>query len=257
VLRAHGATDAGRFRPLNEDYFATDESLGLCVIADGVGGQRAGEIASRIAVDAVAEFVALARAAAPAADELQQWGRDVLLSDAGNLLHAAIQFANARVVDTGQTFQAFAGMGTTVAAALVADDRLSVGSVGDTRAYLFSGGRLRQLTRDDSWMATVLARDPDANPGALQTHPLRHALTNVVGAHARTDVRIVEEQLTDGDVILCTTDGVHGVLESDRLARMLTDDGDLWGMAARIVRAAIARGSRDNCTAVVARYDRG
>jgi serine/threonine protein phosphatase PrpC len=255
VLRAQGATDRGRIRPTNEDYFATDESLQLCVLADGMGGHRAGEIAARIAVDAVAEFIADARHRDRPASVLHPFGRDRSLSAAGNLLRTAIQLANAQVLDLARTSDAYAGMGTTIATALVADGRLSIGSVGDSRAYMLAGGRLRQLTRDDSWMASILAHDPDANPGALRRHPLRSALTNVVGAHPRTEVQIVEEPLRGGELLLFSTDGVHDVLEDVHLEQLLAQDGaDVAGIAAQIVRAAIAHGSRDNCTAVVARY---
>src|SRR5205823_1956963 len=98
----------------------------------------------------------------------QPFGHDRSLSVAENLLRTAIQLANAQVLDFARTSDAYAGMGTTIAAALVVDGLLSIGSAGDSRAYLFADGRLRQLTRDDSWMASVLAHEPDVNPGALQ-----------------------------------------------------------------------------------------
>ena len=108
-------------------------------------------------------------------------------------------------------------MGTTVVAARVADGRLSVAHVGDSRLYLLAGRRLRQVTRDDSWMASMLADDPDADPLLLEHHPLRNALTNVVGARPRTDVHVAEEPLAGGERLLLSTDGVHGVVDERRL----------------------------------------
>lgn len=252
VLRACGSTDRGRVRPTNEDYFATDEALQLCVVADGMGGHKAGEVAARIGVDAVADFIAGARDGRRNARTLRY---DRSLSDAGNLLQAAIQFANGQILETACTSEQYAGMGTTIVAALVVGDCLSVGHVGDSRLYMFSEGRLRQLTHDDSWVATVLARDPDANPGALDLHPLRNALTNVVGAHQCTEVHVVEERVGGGELLLFSTDGVHDVLAERRLEQLLRDSGvDLSRAAHDIVRAALAHGSCDNCTAVVAQY---
>jgi len=103
-------------------------------------------------------------------------------------------------------------------------------------------------------MATILARDPSADPVLLQQHPMRHALTNVVGARTRADVHIVESALADGDTLLLTTDGVHDVLDDRRLEQLLRREVDERTTAQYIVSTALARGTRDNCTAVVCRY---
>jgi protein phosphatase len=253
VLRACGSTDRGRVRPINEDYFATDEELRLCVVADGMGGHKAGEVAARIAVDAVADFVADVQSRQRQMRRSQTYDRS--LSEAGHLVHGAIQHANEQILEAARSSHAYEGMGTTIVAGLVIGDRLAVGHVGDSRLYLLSRGRLRQLTHDDSWMATVLAHDPDANPGELQLHPMRNALTNVVGSRTRTEVHVAEERLTGGELLLLSTDGVHGVIEERRLQRLLLDgEADLAKAARYIVQAAMKAGSRDNCTAVVARY---
>jgi PPM family protein phosphatase len=139
-------------------------------------------------------------------------------------------------------------------AARVVDGQLIVGHAGDSRLYVFSADVLHRITDDDSWMATMLANDPAADPVALQHHPMRHALTNAVGSRARTDAHVVEQTLAIGDTLLLTTDGVHGVLEDQRLTLMLRRGGPPRTIAERIVSAALARGSRDNVTAVVARY---
>jgi serine/threonine protein phosphatase PrpC len=120
--------------------------------------------------------------------------------------------------------------------------------------YLFAGDRLRQLTPDDSWLASVLAQDPDVDPEMLQNHPMRNALTNAVGARAGAEVHVVEETLRGGELIAMTTDGVHGVLDDARIRRLLAEGVNPAGAAADLVRVALARGSRDNCTAVVAQY---
>jgi protein phosphatase len=248
VLQAWGFSDKGTVRPTNQDRFAIDESLRLCVIADGMGGHNAGEIAAHTAVDAVLDVVR--------DKERLGWpfGVDPSLSEAGNLIRTAIHLANMQVLEQAGRSSAYAGMGTTIVAALVVDGRMSVGHVGDSRLYRLAGGRMRQLTGDDSWMASVMATDPRANVSLLEHHPLRHVLTNVVGSRQRTDVHVIEEPLTSGDRLILTTDGVHGVLDDRRLERLVAEPDDLSVAASTIVRAAIARGSRDNCTAIVARY---
>src|SRR4029078_11293188 len=105
---------------------------------------------------------------------------------------------------------------------------------------------LRALTADDSWMASMLARDPGANPALLQQHPMRHALTNVVGTRSRTDVDVVETGLSSGDKILMTTDGVHEVVDVAKLEQLMRRDQEPETIANAIVKTALARGSRDN-----------
>jgi PPM family protein phosphatase len=261
VLQAWGFSDKGAVRPTNQDRFAIDEGLRLCVIADGMGGHNAGEIAADTAVDAVLDVVRdRQRARQPDASAALgtplgwPFGVDPSVSDAGNLIRTAIQLANMHVLEQARRSSAYAGMGTTIVAALVVDGRLSVGHVGDSRLYRLANGRLRQLTGDDSWMASVMANDPRADVSLLEYHPMRHVLTNVVGNRRQTEVHVLEEPLTAGDRLLLTTDGVHGVLDDRRLERLVADPDDLAGAASDMVRAAIARGSRDNCTAIVAQY---
>jgi len=266
VLVAYGVTDKGRVRSTNEDCFAIREELGLCVIADGMGGHNAGEVAARLAVDAVVNVVAEWSGADRGADEQRRdtpavhqvdrhpFGTDPALSDAGNLLRTAILFANAHIFEKAVTAEHYAGMGTTIVVTRVTDGRLAAAHVGDSRLYLFGGGTLRQVTRDDSWMATILATDPQADPLLLQHHPMRNALTNVVGARTRTEVHVVEESLAGGELLLLTTDGVHGVLDDERLEQLMGEQEHPRELAERVVSAALTRGSRDNCTAIVARY---
>jgi len=261
VLRAFGFTDKGHVRPTNEDCFAIDEALGLCVVADGIGGHNAGEVAARLAVDAVVDFVRLrSRRSAAGADEtngdLDGWpfGFDPSLSVDGNLLRTAVHLANAQIREVAIDSLDYAGMGTTIVAARASGGRLSVAHAGDSRLYMVADRRLRQLTEDDSWVVSMLAHDPNADRRLLEHHPLRNALTNVVGVRARTEVHVVEQALAGGEMLLLTTDGVHGVLDERRIERLLLEDDDPRVMAEGMVTAALARGSCDNCTAVVARY---
>ena len=108
---------------------------------------------------------------------------------------------------------------------------------------------------DDSWVASMLAHDPHADPLLLEHHPMRNALTNVVGARSRTEVHVAEQRLAGGERLLLTTDGVHGVLDDSRIARLMREEDNPRAIAHAVIAAALGRGSRDNCTAVVAQYD--
>ena len=259
-LQAYGLTDKGRVRPTNEDCFAIQEELGLCVIADGMGGHNAGEVAARLAVDAVVDYVRLRSAETPASlgetapPDAWPFGFDPSLSADGNELRTAIHLANVQIRETAISSHDFAGMGTTIVAARVTAGRLSVAHVGDSRLYLVAGRMLSQVTQDDSWMVSMLAHDPGADPLLLEHHPMRNALTNVVGSRARTEVHVAERALAGGELFLLSTDGVHGVLDDRRIERMMLEDEDPRAIAHGVIKAALARGSRDNCTAVVARY---
>jgi len=262
VLRAFGISDTGRVRPTNEDCFALDEALGLLVVADGMGGHNAGEVAARMAVDAVVDHVrsaerATRRNASLPGEPTGEWpfGFDPALSRDANVLRTAIQIANLQILEAAISADGCAGMGTTIVAARAAGGRLVVAHVGDSRLYVLDAGRLTQVTSDDSWVATVLAREPGVDRALLAHHPMRNALTNVVGARGRTDVHIVERELRGDETLLLTTDGVHGVIEDSALERILKDAGSPITAATKVVATAFARGSRDNCTAVVAYTD--
>ncbi|HVZ22601.1 MAG TPA: protein phosphatase 2C domain-containing protein, partial [Vicinamibacterales bacterium] len=156
VLLAHGATDKGRVRPVNEDCWAFDASHGLCVVADGMGGHKAGDVAARLAVETIVGFLTSGGGA--------DWpfGVDPSLSHVGNRLRTAVHLAHMHILETAVTSDQYAGMGTTIVASMVEGDRLSVAHAGDSRLYVLAGDRLRQVTSDDSWMAAMLAQDPGA-----------------------------------------------------------------------------------------------
>lgn len=251
MLRAFGVTDRGRIRPTNEDCFGIDPRCHLIVIADGMGGHNAGEVAARMAVDTVLEYVA-----SGAATSAWPCGFDPSQTERGNLLRTAVEVANARVFEAAAATQQYAGMGTTVVAAIVAPGVLTLAHVGDSRLYVVEGHRAHQLTVDDSWMAAMLARDPALDPVTLRAHPMRNALTSVVGARPTVTVHVAERMLLDSATLVLTTDGVHGVLDERCLTAECCRSHEPKEVAERLVRAAIEQGSRDNCTAVVARYER-
>ena len=241
MIRAFGYSDQGRFRPTNQDCFALDEDAELCVVADGLGGHNAGDIAARITVDTIVEAIGHA-------DRSPVDAR----SDA-EILRSAIELARARIRDAAFVDPRCAGMATTVVAARIRGSRLSVAHAGDSRLYLLARGDLRQLTQDDSWEAERVTDDPDGDALASIHRSMRHALTNAVGALIGTTVHVAEAQVDAGDVVLLVTDGVHEVMDDWRLEQLLLEDDNPKTIAENVIRSARNRGSQDNCTAVVAR----
>lgn len=212
-----------------------------------MGGHAAGELASRLAVEAIENFI---RRTADATDFSWPCGIDPKVSFDANRLKTAIHLANRRVFRVAESHDDYTGMGTTVVAAMISGAHLVIGHVGDSRLYVLEHGTLSQATRDDSWAATVIGADPEA----MKRHPMRHVLTNVLGARDQTEIHIAERELKGGELILLCSDGLHGALNEDALRDAMSADVDLPTLGKGLVARAIERGSRDNVTALLLRY---
>jgi protein phosphatase len=231
---------------MNQDYLGSWPELGLFVVADGMGGHNAGEVASHLAVETIRNFIA---ESASAPDITWPFGLETRESIDTNRLTTAVRLANRLIFSEGAKSADLSGMGTTVVAALVAGDRITIVSVGDSRMYRFRRGALEQLTKDDTWLASVLGEKmaEDADP----QHPLRHVLTSVVGTKDDVKPAAREEQLVSGDRFLLCTDGVHGRLDSAALTSLLASAASAEDGAQSLVKEAITRGTSDNATALV------
>lgn len=247
-LTAYGVTHPGKVRPNNEDALLSDPDGGLFIVADGMGGHQAGEVAARLAVDTIRGFLEASRG-----DKDLTWpfGFDPQLSFNANRLVTSVRLANRKVYQAGETQPDYAGMGTTIVVALVEGGTLTFCGVGDSRLYLLAGTRLEQLTHDDSWIATVLAREPGVDRTTLNQHPMRHVLTNVLGARDDTDVEIGERPFAPGERLLLCSDGLYGALDDVTLQILLAGPGTLEEIGQRLVATALDRSGSDNITGVV------
>jgi PPM family protein phosphatase len=234
-LAAHGVTHPGR-RTTNEDAFLVDTNRGLFVVADGMGGHNAGEVASSLAVNAIGEFLAD--------------GTPATL----NVLDEALRLANDHILTVAGEKPDYTGMGTTVVAVYLRDGEAIYAHAGDSRVYLWHNGRLTQLTRDDSWVAAAMNGISD-DARELEQHPMRHVLTKVVGLRPELQPSVAECPFVVGDVMLLCSDGVHGAVSDDTLGQLLASRNPITAVAESVVREALAHGATDNVTAVVIRRE--
>jgi protein phosphatase len=249
TVTAGGRTDTGP-RALNQDWLEWDLDLGLFVVADGMGGHNAGEVASHLATQTIREFIA---ETAGTVDFTWPFPFEPAYSVDANRLLTAVRLANRRVYQEGCAHEALEGMGTTVVAVLVTGERVAMVGVGDSRIYRWRDGDLVQLTSDDTWLAAVMGVQ-DAER-AESTHPMKHVLTSVVGT--REDVRPTarEESLIPGDRLILVSDGIHGRLDNAAIADVLRKGGLAERLAEALVGEALVRRTSDNATALVIAAD--
>lgn len=252
MLTAHGVTHPGRVRKINEDSWFCDVDLGVFVVADGMGGHNAGEVASKLAVEAMQGFLVRTE---DSDDCTWPYGIDPKLSFNANRLMTSLKLANRRVFKVGENRDDYTGMGTTAVAVLIEYDRLVYAGVGDSRIYSFVEGRLQQLTADDSWIAEVLAREPGMDETALLHHPMRNVLTNVIGARVTIEVTVTERPLRDGELLLLCSDGLHGAVDSKTIEGIVASGASVDRIADELLQAALQGTASDNITALVVRYD--
>ena len=237
MLEAFSLSDKGCVRANNEDYCLIDDQYGLYVLADGMGGAKAGEHASRLAVEAVAETVRSASQLDP------------------QVLIAAAEEANRRVLEAAQNDASLEGMGTTLVAALELENELAIASVGDSRAYVLDDAGLRAITDDQTWVNEV-GRPLGLDEESLRNHPMRHVLTMAIGASAPLTINHYRVRLAANSLVLICSDGLHGVLEAPQMESILKgglNGNSLEESCHHLIDAAKAAGGPDNVTCVLMR----
>ncbi len=239
MVKGYSVTDIGQRRELNEDFsYLSNTAVGtlpnLYIVADGMGGHQAGDYASRYAVTRVKE---LSEAATP--------------RPLKEILDRALHVVNQELRTIASSDVHYAGMGTTMVAAVVKDDRLLVGNVGDSRLYLFHENHLHQITVDHSLVEEmVLAGGIDE--ARARTHPDKNIITRAIGAEDVLQIDFFSVALTEGDTILMCTDGLTNMLEDEEIAGILkTADRSLAQKAEALVNAANQNGGRDNITVLL------
>jgi PPM family protein phosphatase len=248
-LRFYAATDVGRVRAHNEDNFLVDSRLGLFVVADGMGGHAAGEVASALAVRQLHDILS------EESELLAQFERgEVSAKDVQTLLQSAVQQASSRIHEQALADGTKRGMGTTLSALLFVGDRGFVAHVGDSRIYLLRNGRISQIT-DDHTVINELVKRGKLSREQIDRVAQKNAITRAVGVYERVEVDTLLIETAPGDAFLLCSDGLHGYFTTDEEAIPYLDPAMGEHCAAAIVAVANERGGKDNITAVIVRIE--
>jgi protein phosphatase len=240
MLRAAASTDVGLRRRINEDRYALAPELGLYLVADGMGGHTAGQVASELAADAALQAIrALEGASASLAEKLRY----------------AVASANRAIYTTAREKPELAGMGTTLVCLLSGQGRAALAHVGDSRAYLVRGERIRQLTDDHSIVGELLRRN-EISEDAAKEHPHRHVLTRALGVRRAVEPDLAELTPQAGDLFVLCSDGLTNHVEDHEIAKAVTQEEDLQEACERLIDLANGRGGEDNTTIIVARCEK-
>ena len=235
MTRVYQATDIGPRRELNEDAVAVIEG-GTYIVADGMGGYAAGEVASHILVAAVRESL-------QTAERIDEFA-----------LRDAVHYANRSILTTVRNHPSYSGMGTTATLCHAGNGLAFWAHVGDSRLYHLHDGRLRQVTRDHSLVSDLVASGT-ITPEEAREHPKRNVITRAVGVEEYLDVDTGRFSVEAGDVLLLASDGLTTVIPDEEICRLLMRPPEGEDLAVKLVARALAEGSRDNISAIVVLYD--
>jgi len=234
-------TDQGRVRTSNEDCYVANPNTGLFLVADGMGGHAAGEIASRLAAATMDDTVA---------------SKGTATETPAEMLRLATMEANSRVLEAQRKDPALAGMGSTLTALLVRGSQYYIAHVGDSRAYRLRDGMLRQLTRDHS-LVWPLYENGVLGKADLARHPQKNLITRSIGSHSQVEIDIEEGEGLAGDIYLLCSDGLTDKVSDEGIRLLIAAKKTPQEMADDLVNAANDAGGPDNITVVVVKLDEG
>ena len=239
-MKTYSITDIGKRRSANQDFvYASDQPVGnlsnMLIVADGMGGHNAGDLASRYTVESMVDYIEKAVEKRPIP-----------------LLAEAIHHANELVVEKAKSDKALEGMGTTVVAATVQENYLYVANVGDSRLYLIDQ-EIEQITRDHSLVEEMI-RVGELQRKDAKSHPDRNIITRAVGVRTPVKIDFFDIKLEPGDVILLCSDGLTNMVEDEDILRIVKKSSSLKEAAQRLVTEANKNGGKDNITVVLAEF---
>jgi len=262
-------SDAGRVRERNEDsaFASAQGDSALLIVADGMGGYRAGDRASELAVAAIRQELEplFGPSSAQPTIKLSAKGdggdrTTVELPETaasehyGKFLTHAVRHANEEIVTYGQDHREARGLGSTVTMAVITRNRAYFANVGDSRSYLYRNGTLRVITRDHSLVAKLVEAG-EIEPDEVYVHPKRNLIYRSLGAdHGDIDVDLFEEELQSGDIIFLCSDGLWEKIRSPQIIEILQSESDLLALCQRLISTANEHGGEDNITVAIARY---
>jgi protein phosphatase len=240
-----GLTDVGRKRDNNEDTFYVDDNVGLYVVADGMGGHRAGEVASSTVVSSIKDYMEAFHTSGEARAE-----GEGNMSAAGIAVCHSIELANRVVYQLSQDQGSYKGMGSTAAVAYLHADTLVTANVGDSRIYLIRKDGIEQLSRDHTLLAEQIRKNPNWDPN-LSSIPMKHILVRAVGIQDSVEPDVFEMQPLPGDVFLMCSDGLTDMLSDEDIYEAVLEGGAIDEICDRLVYMANDRGGLDNVTVLL------
>jgi serine/threonine protein phosphatase PrpC len=250
-LKYYALTDKGKKRAINEDSYLVNEEEKLFCVADGMGGQAAGDVASKIAIKILEQFVL---ASGREKDITWPFEYNTTLSHFGNRLKAAIRLAHNEIVRTSFEKKEYQGMGTTVVACIISQGNATIAYVGDSRAYLIRDKKLTQLTKDHSWVREQVEMGLITDAEA-RTHPYRNVVTRALGGKMKVEIDVIEEKLEPGDHILLCTDGLNSMVDNEDILQVILDsEDDLSNVCNKLIEKANENGGEDNTTVIFLEY---
>jgi serine/threonine protein phosphatase PrpC len=247
-VRFAAASDMGRVRKNNEDSFLADPILGIFAVADGMGGHASGEVASRLAIESLKEFIA--KSGQEKETTLSEDSTAVLSSPA-KLMVNGIRLANQKIYKASQENREYKGMGTTLVSVYFSASAPIAAHVGDSRLYLLRGQTIQQITEDHSWVWEQYKQGL-IDKEALSSSPHKNIVTRALGIQPTVDVDIQELEVQPGDCLLLCSDGLSDLMrDEEMLATVSRNAGDLNGACNSLIHLANFRGGKDNITVVL------
>jgi protein phosphatase len=232
-LIAHGKTDKGLVRPENEDQFCIEKNLGFLAVADGMGGHASGEVASKMAIDIVRDYLKNEK------------------EPLSNRMTSGIRLANKSIYDASRSQSQWNGMGTTIVAVLLGGKRLSIAHVGDSRVYLVRGGNIEQITDDHTIVSEQVQKGLMTREEAVQSD-MRHILTRALGIAPDVNVDVDELTLSEGDRFVLCSDGLSELVSEGEILSTVLSRGRPEIACDQLIEMANQRGGDDNITVIVA-----
>lgn len=248
-MTVFGITDTGRVRPGNEDALLIDERLGLLVVADGMGGHKGGEVASRMAVDILKDYIAKLSGGSDAFIG----NVDNRVSRQANQLASGIRLANQAIFEAAASNPSWQGMGTTIVAVLLKEGRAGIAHAGDSRLYLLRGGQFRQITGDHSLVAEQV-RQGIITEEEAQKSTRKNVITRALGQWEDLEIEMQDLELREGDQLLLCSDGLSGMVSDPEIAALLQAYPVPEQSCQTLIEVANSYGGKDNITAIVAAF---
>ena len=240
-MQSWGLTDKGCIRKMNQDAYdiqQLDRNTLLCVVCDGMGGAKSGNIASSLAVDVFSQ-------------EIQRcWTPNMEWDKADQLIKSAVKLANFTVYDQAMQFEEFDGMGTTLVAAFIRGRKVSVVNVGDSRAYRISQSGIRQITKDHSVVQMMVDRG-ELTAEMAKRYPGKNLITRAVGTESTVSCDVFRQELSKGEYLLLCSDGLSNLLDDQEILFEVVHGVNKGRCCKRLLDIAVSRGAPDNVTCVL------